>query len=226
MSEADRIRRTYQDYKDSPRWSGRNPGNQYNARMRNQAIQELLAGGGMLPLSGKRVLEIGSGAGGNLASLERFGARRADLYGIDLRPEAVQAARSTFPGIHFSPGNGEALEFADRTFDLILLFIVFSSILDDGVASRVAAEAVRVLRPGGAVLWYDIRYANPMNRRVRPIKRHQLDAWFPGLDRRTRTITLLPQIARRLGPLTGLLSPVLTAVPPLRTHYLCLMRKP
>lgn len=226
ISEAERIRRTYDGHKDVSRWSGRNPGNQYNARMRNVAVQELLQGAGMLPLTGKRVLEVGSGVGGNLAALEKFGARREDLHGVDLRPDAVKAAQGLFPGIHFTLGNGEGLDFEDGAFDLVLLFVVFSSIPDDAIATRVAGEAVRVLRPGGCILWYDMRYANPRNKNVRPFREQQITALFPGLEHQTRTTTLIPQIARRLGPLTGVLHPLLAAMPPLRSHNVCLLRKP
>ena len=52
-------------------------------------------------------------------------------------------------------GNGEELPYGNGTFDLVLLFSVLTSILDPRVQANLAAEARRVLRPGGAILWYD-----------------------------------------------------------------------
>jgi len=39
-------------------------------------------------------------------------------------------------------------------------------------------------------------------------------------------VTLLPPLARRLGPATPLAYPVLAALPPLRSHLIGLLRKP
>jgi hypothetical protein len=94
------------------------------------------------------------------------------------------------------------------------------------MAHNVAREACRVLKPGGAVLWYDFRYNNPWNPHVRGITRQQIHQLFPGLEMDLRTITLLPPLARHLGRMTPILYPLLAAIPPLRTHYLGLLIKP
>lgn len=169
------------------------------------------------------MLDIGCGHGGVLASLVDLGAPACNLYGIDLLPDRIEAARRAYPDICFACGNAEHLDFPDAYFDLVLLFTVFSSILDDGMAHNVAREACRVLKPGGAVLWYDFRYNNPWNPRVRGITRQQIHQLFPGLEMHLCTITLMPPLARRLGRLTPVLYPLLAAIPPLRTHYLGLL---
>src|SRR5262245_23694503 len=44
---------------------------------------------GLLPLEGKKILEVGCGARGWLPDLEAMGAHRGDLHGIDLDAERV-----------------------------------------------------------------------------------------------------------------------------------------
>jgi ubiquinone/menaquinone biosynthesis C-methylase UbiE len=230
MGEIERLIQVYQGYQQDPavqaRWSKTNVGNQWIAEERRRAIASLLQGHGFLPLQEKRVLDIGCGSGAVLASLTDLGAQPHNLYGIDLLPDRIEAARQAYPGICFICGNAESLDFPDAHFDLVLLFTVLSSILDNRMAHNVAREACRVLKPGGAVLWYDFRYNNPWNPHVRGITKQQIHQLFPGLEMHLRTITLLPPLARRLGRMTPILYPLLAAIPPLRTHYLGLLIEP
>jgi len=228
--EQERIREVYRSYDSSSHWRAKRdprlPGNTTILAERTRGIRRVLAVAGMLPLDDRRVLDVGCGAGGELARLMALGAQPYNLYGIDLLPDRIEAARQAHPDIHFSCGNAEHLDFPDAHFDLVLLFTVFSSILDDEMARNVAYEVRRVLKPGGAVLWYDFRYNNPSNPNVRGMTKRGIRLLFLGFDIWLRTITLLPPLARRLGPLTPVLYPVLAAVPPLRTHYLGLLVKP
>jgi hypothetical protein len=102
---------------------------------------------------------------------------------------------------------------------------MFTSILDDTAAGRVAGEIHRVLRPGGAIGWYDFRLNNPRNRQVRGMTRALIEQLFPGYGWRLQTASLLPPLARRLGPCTGLLFPALVSIPLLRSHYVGLLIK-
>jgi SAM-dependent methyltransferase len=228
--EVERLQRVYRDYesRDLPeqRWGEGNAGNRAIMRERNRVLGQLLEEHGLLPLAGIDILEVGCGAGGILAGLVELGAAADRLHGIDLLPDRVARARERFPEIDFRSGNAEHLPYADGSFDLVLLFVVFSSILDPEMKRNVARECARVLRPGGRVLWYDFRYDNPSNRHVRGVRRRELAGLFPGFDPALRTLTFVPQVARRLGPATDFLYPVLAAVPPLRTYYLGLLRKP
>ncbi|HLU39704.1 MAG TPA: class I SAM-dependent methyltransferase [Planctomycetota bacterium] len=92
---------------------------------------------------GRTVLEIGCGAGGMLKPLARFGA----VYGIDIATEYVQVCAEH--GLaRMVAGSGDALPFADRTFDLVALFDVIEHIPDE---RATLAEVRRVLKPGGTV---------------------------------------------------------------------------
>ncbi len=229
-SELDRLREVYADYERSPevraRWSSTNPGNQVILAERAQAMRKLLSDYGFWPLDGLRILDVGCGTGGTLAQLQSWGARASNLIGIDIFQDYVDLARSQNPDIRFVSGDAAAMPFGAASFDLVVVFTVFSSILDDQFGARVASEIARVLRPGGAVLWYDFRVHNPRNPHVRGVRRREIEALFPEFRRRLRLITLLPPLARRLGPLAPRLYPALRAVPVLRTHHIGLLVKP
>lgn len=227
--ESDRIARAYRGYAETgaaeQRWSLLNPGNQAGLRERQARTRRLFAEAGWLPLQGRKVLEVGSGGGAELAALIDFGARPEDLVGVDLLAERVAQARQRHPDLDFRHGNAEKLDFASESFDLVLALTLFSSIKDPVMARRVADEIHRVLRPGGALLWYDFRYDNPRNPAVRGLGESAVRDLFPRLAGNLTTLTLLPPLARRLGPLTGVLYGPLAAVAPLRTHHLGLLFK-
>jgi len=63
--------------------------------------------------------------------------------------------------MNFQEANAEALPFANGFFDLVTVFTVCTSILDPQMARNVSREIHRVLRSGGAVVWYDFRMNNP-----------------------------------------------------------------
>ncbi len=124
-------------------------------------------------------------------------------------------------------GSAAALPWRDGSFDLVLQQTVFTSILDGQMRRTVAAEMTRVLRPGGAVLWYDFVYDNPDNPDVRGAPAREVRGLFPGFAADLVRITLAPPIARRIpAAALPLLYPLLAALPFLRTHRLGLLVKP
>jgi SAM-dependent methyltransferase len=227
--EIDRIARAYRGYEEASlatrRWSLANRGNRAALDERQRTIKKMLAARGWLPLGSRRVLEVGCGTGAELARLLAFGAEPHHLVGVDLLAERVAAAKASFPALDLRVANAERLEFPDGDFDLVVAMTLFSSIRDGDMARNVAAEIQRVLRPGGAVLWYDFRYNNPRNPHVHGMTAPAVRSLFPGLRGRLTALTLLPPLARRLGPLTPALYPVLAFVPPLRTHLVGLLAK-
>lgn len=90
---------------------------------------------------GRRVLEIGCGAGGMLRPLARFG----EVHGIDVAGDYVRAC-SERQLARMVTGSGDALPFADHSFDVVALFDVIEHIPDE---RRTLAEVRRVLKPGG-----------------------------------------------------------------------------
>jgi SAM-dependent methyltransferase len=228
--EVERLAQVYRTYRESQaiqeQWDESSPGNRAILQERQRGIAGILGIHGFLPLADRRVLDVGCGSGKVLASLLELGAWPENLYGVDLLPERIAEARQRYPDLNFQCTNAEHLEFPDASFDLVLIFTVFSSILDEQMARNVAYEVIRVLQPGGAVLWYDFRYDNPRNPNVRGMTKQRIETLFPDFDIRLHAIILFPLLARCLGRLTPVLYPVLAAIPPLRTHYLGLLLKP
>lgn len=97
---------------------------------------------------GRRVLDIGSGAGYGAAELSHS-AR--SITGIDLAQDAVRYACDHYklPNTHFVRASATALPFRDQSFELATAFEVIEHLSD---WSRLLAEARRVLRPGGVFL--------------------------------------------------------------------------
>jgi SAM-dependent methyltransferase len=228
--EVRRLKAVYSSYRSDERvgtrWAWGNAGNLASSAERVGALERILAAAGLLPLATRRILDVGCGAGRILADLLGWGASPASLHGIDLLPAQVERARRTFPGVDVREGNAEHLPFPDGAFDLVTLFTVFTSILDDEMQRNVAGEVRRVLRPGGSVVWYDFRYGNPYNPNVRGMPRRAIRALFPGFELHLRPVTVLPPLARRLGLATPVLYPALSRLPFLLTHWVGLLTKP
>ena len=120
-------------------------------------------------------------------------------------------------------GDGRRLPFADHHFDLVCLIVVLSSVLGPQNREQLVRELVRVLRPGGCVLYYDIRYPSVGNPNLHAASLAEVGGLFAPLNVCLQPVTLLPPLARRLGPLTAILYPVLRTVAPLRSHFIGLL---
>lgn len=226
--EEERIQRVYRNYVSTNKtatWSAANPGNLTAYQRRRSALRSMLQNMGFWPLANRRILDVGCGLGDVLAGFTQWGAEPSNLVGVDLLEDRIETAKIRYPTVRFERSNAEQLAFEDRSFDLVLYFTVFSSILDDTMARNVASEGARLLKSNGAVIWYDFRYPSP-NRNTRPMQRVDIQKLFPDFSLLLRTITLLPPLARRLSRLTPVLYPLLAAIPPLRSHYLGLLVKP
>ncbi len=229
-SEVERIRRVYAGYSASKAkrnaWSAERRGNRRLAKDKEDTMRALLAAEGMTNLEGMKILEIGCGDGKNLAFMESLGALRRDLTGIDLLPDRIEEAKAAYPGMTFLVSNAEGLDFPDESFDIVMVYVVFSSILDDRMTQNIAGEMHRILKPGGWVLWDDLRYDNPRNKNVRAIHGPELARLFPGYRIRMKSTALLPPLAVRLGALSPLLYPLLHLAPFLRSHIMAVLNKP
>ena len=228
-NEVKRITKAYDHMLNSAttkaRWSQKNIGNQAILEERRQVSKHLFESLAVFPLASKKILDIGCGAGSELAHLLDWGANSDNLYGIDLLSNRIATAKQQFPDIQFQCTNAEQLEFPDNYFDLISLFTVFSSILDHHMAQNITHEITRVLHSGGAILWYDFRYDNPRNSHTKKMTRQHIQQLFPDFHLNLQTVTLVPMLARRLGRLTPSLYFPLAKIPFLRTHYLGLLLK-
>ena len=93
---------------------------------------------------GKRVLEIGSGPGGNL--LEVFNQRPAGLYGTDISAEMITLSGKILgnKNITVLKTNGKNLPFADQYFDIVYSATVLQHITDEEVLSGIVGNMCRV----------------------------------------------------------------------------------
>ena len=226
--ESERIAEVYGAYAADDRgrrdWSHRNPGNGRIIGKFYASLDAELERTGLTPGAGRRLLDVGCGQGDLLARLRDRGAPAGSLIGVDLLPERIAAGTARFGDLDLQVADARELPLADAAVDVVVLSTVFSSILDPDIRSRVARECLRVLRPGGAVLCYDARTPNPRNDAVHAIGRAELRRLFPGCAVETRSLTLIPPLARRLGPATDALYGPLSAAPFLRTHLLATIR--
>jgi ubiquinone/menaquinone biosynthesis C-methylase UbiE len=226
--EQDRIAQAYRGYDETraaERWSLVNQGNRAALDERRRTVRDLLTQRGWVPLGSRRVIEVGCGTGAELMRLLEYGATVENLVGVDLLPDRVGAAKRAHPNLDVRVANAEHLEFPDASFELVLAMTLFSSIKDAAMYRHVADEILRVMKPGGALLWYDFRYDNPRNRNVHGMTEKDVRSLFPALTGELRKVTLLPPLSRRLGPLTPALYPAFSAVPRLRTHLVGLLEK-
>jgi SAM-dependent methyltransferase len=214
--EITRLRTIYANYgKDGPggRWDARNRGNRLMLEERATSTLGMLRRAGLWPLDRLDVLEIGCGDGSNLALLLSRGADPHRLHGVDLIPEQVAVARKRLPRVDFRVADARTFSLGECSVDLILVHTVFSSILDDAVIEAIVFRIREMLRPDGAVLWYDYFLKNPWNPHTRAMTKFEIRCFFRGFRIELRRITLVPPLARRLGPLTPLLYPALTRLP-------------
>ena len=227
----DELRRLHKVYRyrrlsgADDRYAPFEPANLYRLQSLERSLAEVLRRERLLPWGTRRALDVGCGGGWWLRTLLRWGAPPAALAGLDALPAAVVAARAVHPAVTIVQGSVDALPFADGSFDLVTQFTVFSSIMDTSVRRRAATEMLRVLRPGGLVLWYDFM-VNPTNPDTRGIGRGAAARLFPGCRIAAQRVTLAPPLARLVAARSWLAAAVLESIPLLRTHLLLTAIKP
>src|SRR5687767_952571 len=110
-SEVDRLKEAYSGYEArgyaQSKWSGANRGNQAIEQERWRALEHLLQSAGFIPLDNRRILDIGCGSGKILAGFESWGAKRQNLFGVDLLADRIKRAKEQFPEITFRETNAE-----------------------------------------------------------------------------------------------------------------------
>lgn len=104
----------------------------------------------IVPLSGKRIADVGTGIGHYPMLLAR---RTGRTYGIEARPEMLEVARRRAedahqPNIRIVEGGGDHLPLRDGAVDVVLS----GEIDPDDRYLPAIAEAMRVLRPNGRLV--------------------------------------------------------------------------
>jgi SAM-dependent methyltransferase len=220
-AERRRVARVYAGYAGHQRkrrnWRAENPG---NAAIRAELVCAVFAAAGTALAEAERVLDIGCGTGWWLAELASDERVHARLEGVELLAERTEPARRRVPVATIAVGDARRLAYEDHAFNVVTLFTVLSSLGSRSDVQQTLAEARRVLAPGGTLLIWEPRVLNPGNRNTLLVSGSMLAPALAGMEVRQLSTTVVPALARRLGPLTGLLYPWLGRLVWLRTHRL------
>jgi len=232
MSEIERIKKAYdkrvvmQKYKF---YSYFNKANLCIIHQREKALLEVIKKFNFSDLSNKKILDVGCGKGDMLRNFIQYGARPENLYGLDLVEDRIEQAKALSPNIDFRCANAENLPYPDKSFDIVMQFVVFTSIFDSQMKKNIGKEMLRVLKPNGIIIWYDFYYNNPWNPDVRGIKKREIYQIFPDckiyLKRITVGIAVAVPIIRVIASYSYFLCCLLESIKILNTHYLGVIKK-
>ena len=208
------------------RYSWFNPGHVFQKQELERHMLVALAQHGFASLDTMKILEIGCGDGYWLREFIKWGAQPQNILGVDLLTDRVAIARQRCPeSVRIECGSATTLGFPDGSFDLVFQSTVFSSVLDPSIRQQIASEMLRVVKPDGALLWYDFYVNNPRNHDVQGMKTREIFRLFPDCRVDFRRITLAPPLARFLAPYSLLTCYLLERLKVFNTFYLGVIRK-
>lgn len=108
-----------------------------------------------VPLTGARVLELGSGPG---QTTDWLAPRVGQLAALEYDDDDARALAERRPDVEVVHGDATAMPFPDGSFDVVVCFTMLHHIPTSAGQDRLFAEARRVLRPGGTFAGSDSRW--------------------------------------------------------------------
>lgn len=139
--------------------------------------------GELTDIRGRRVLELGCGAGWMTRLLaERFGPAEVVATEVDRIALAKNQAAANPPGVTFRYGGAEAIADPDGSYDAVFMFKSLHHVPLD-LMDRALGEIRRVLRPGGLAWFSEPVYWGEFNELMRLIhdEREVREAAFAAL---------------------------------------------
>jgi ubiquinone/menaquinone biosynthesis C-methylase UbiE len=219
----ERTAEVYAAYKSSgyaDRWSDRG-GVRFGSARLNKWIADAID----LP-DLRTVVDLGCGNGATAVELDRQGRRPERYVGIDLLADRIEVARDRATWAEFHVASADRLPFEGGEVDAVLAITLLSSLTEAWFRHSVAEEVDRIIRPGGRLLVYDIRYPSWRNRNVRPVSKAQLASLFPTWRIDASSLTLMPPLARSWIGASRARYEWLNAIPILRSHIGAVLTKP
>ncbi|OFW20008.1 MAG: hypothetical protein A3H97_22610 [Acidobacteria bacterium RIFCSPLOWO2_02_FULL_65_29] len=124
---------------------------------------------------GKRVVDVGAGAGIDSLIAARMVGPGGQVVGVDMTPSMLEKARTAaaeagLTNVEFREGYGEALPVQDGWADVVISNGVLNLMPDKRTALR---EMARVLRPGGCLQIADIL----VQKEVPAAAKQKIDLW-------------------------------------------------
>lgn len=142
------------------------------------------------------VFDVGVG-GGRTTRYLRGPAR--SYRAIDFQPLMVAACRRNFPGVDVRPGDARSLRgHADGSYDLVVFSFNGIDYVTPEDRARVRAEALRVLRPGGAFVFSSHNLASLSRDRLSSLALPRVQVTWNPLRLAARGARASAALARRL----------------------------
>ena len=225
-----------------------NPAFLYHMQEREWFILSFLRKKG-ITLNDLEVLEIGCGTGHILQRFIQFGATKA--VGIDLMEHRIKIGVQQYPTLLLSVGDASCLPYRDKSFNFVMQFMCISSVLDENTRRLIAQEMLRVTKPGGTILSYDMRktpaparlLSSFFHRLFRLFRKkretdtsnnptptqtlnlHEIKDLFAGCSLKYHSISLNFNLAG-IAAYSRLAASLLSLTPWFRTHYCVIIQKP
>lgn len=138
----------------------------------------------LLPLNGRRVLELGCGAAWTTRELVgRLGAASVTAYEVD-RVQHGKNLALYLPSVTFHYGGAESIAEPDSSFDVVVMLKSLHHV-PVGLLDQALREVQRVLKPGGLFYCSEPVYWGPFNDLMRLIEDERVvrEAAFAALMR-------------------------------------------
>jgi O-antigen/teichoic acid export membrane protein/ubiquinone/menaquinone biosynthesis C-methylase UbiE len=214
---------TYAGYASSGRagrWSPAIAGNLHMAAERNAWLLDRIG-----PRPGV-ILDLGCGDAWLADLLASRGILPSSYFGLDALAPRIAAAGDLPPWATVRVGDARSLPLATASVDVAIALTLLSSMTEEADRSRLAGEVERVLRPGGHLLVYDLRWPSPGNPAVRRVTVGDLQRHFGDWTIETRSMTVLPPLARLPLLASAGAYATLARLPWLRSHLAADLVKP